>query len=125
MSQQVILNWLDRLSDSVKKRDLDGHMGLVSKKVLVYGVPDQESLGYYDWKRRRRNEFYKNRLASLTYSELTIKTITLQRLGFQITEVMQATTGQKVQIEKEIILEHESDNEWRVVEETITNWHRI
>ncbi len=125
MSQQVILNWLDRLSDSVKKRDLDAHMGLVSKKVLVYGVPDQESLGYYDWKRRRRNEFYKNRLASLTYSELTIKTITLQRLGFQITEVMQATTGQKVQIEKEIILEHESDNEWRVVEETITNWHRI
>ena len=125
MSQQVILNWLDRLSDSVKKRDLDAHMGLVSKKVLVYGVPDQESLGYYDWKRRRRNEFYKNRLASLTYSELTIKTITLQRLGFQITEVMQATTGQKVQIEKEIVLEHESDNEWRVVEETITNWHRI
>ena len=125
MSQQVILNWLDRLSDSVKKRDLDAHMGLVSKKVLVYGVPDQESLGYYDWKRRRRNEFYKNRLASLSYSELTIKTITLQRLGFQITEVMQATTGQKVQIEKEIVLEHESDNEWRVVEETITNWHRI
>jgi len=125
MSQELILNWLNRLSESVNRRDLDAHMGLVSKKVLVYGIPDQESLGYYDWKRRRRNEFYKNRLASLTYNNLNIKTIALRRLGFQITEIMQATTGQRVQIDKEIILEQETDNEWRVVEETIKHWHRL
>ena len=125
MSQELILNWLDRISESVKKRDLDAHMELVSKKVLVYGIPDQESLGYYDWKRRRRNEFNNNRLASLTYNNLTIKTITLRRLGFLVTEIMQATTGQGVQIDKEIILEQESDNEWRVVEETVKHWHRL
>jgi hypothetical protein len=125
MSQELILNWLDRISDSVQKRDLDAHMGLVSKKVLVYGIPDQESLGYYDWKRRRRNEFSTNRLASLTYSNLNIKTISLRRLGFQVTEIMQATTGQSVQIDKEIILEQEKDNEWRVVEENIKHWHRL
>jgi hypothetical protein len=125
MSQELILNWLDRMSESVKKRDLETHMGLVSKKVLVYGIPNQESLGYFDWKQRRRNEFYKNHLASLTYSNLNIKTITLRRLGFQITEVMQATTGLKIHINKEIILEQEADNEWRVVEETIKQWHHI
>ena len=125
MSQELILNWLNRMSESVKKRDLDAHMALVSKKVLVYGIPEQASLGYYDWKRRRRNEFYKNRLASLTYSNLNIKTITMRRLGFQVTETMQATTGQKVLIDKEMILEQEADNEWRVVEETIKHWHRI
>ena len=100
-------------------------MGLVSKKVLIYGIPNQESLGYYDWKNRRRNEFNNNRLASLTYSNLNIKTITLRRLGFEVTETMQATTGQKVQIDKEIILEQEADNEWRVVEETIKHWQRV
>ena len=125
MSQELILNWLNRMTESVKKRDLDAHMALVSKKVLVYGIPEQASLGYYDWKRRRRNEFYKNRLASLTYSDLNIMTITMRRLGFQITETMQATTGQGVLIDKEIILEQEADNEWRVVEETIKHWHRI
>lgn len=125
MSQELILSWLDRISDSVQKRDLDAHMGLVSKKVLVYGIPEQESLGYYDWKRRRRNEFNNNRLASLTYSNLNIKTISLRRLGFQVTEIMQATTGQSVQIDKEIILEQEKDKEWRVVEENIKHWHRL
>jgi len=125
MSQELILNWLNRMSESVKKRDLNTHMGLVSKKVLVYGIPNQESLGYFDWKQRRRNEFYKNHLASLTYSDLNIKTISLRRLGFQITEVMQATTGYKIHIDKDVILEQEADNEWRVVEETIKHWHHI
>lgn len=125
MSQEVILNWLNRMSESVKKRDLDAHMGLVSKKVLVYGIPNQESLGYYDWKRRRRNEFYQNLLANLIYSDLSIKTITLRRLGFEVTETMQAITGQLIHIDKEIILEQEADNEWRVVEETIKHWHHI
>ena len=100
-------------------------MGLVSKKVLVYGIPDQESLGYYDWKKRRRNEFNRNSLASLTYNNLSIKTIGLRRLGFQVTEIMQATNGQRIQIDKEIILEQEKDNQWRVVEETIKHWHRL
>ena len=125
MSQEVILNWLNRMSESVKKRDLDAHMGLVSKKVLVYGLPNQESLGYYDWKRRRRNEFYQNLLANLIYSDLNIKTITLKRLGFEVTETMQAITGQRIHIDKEIIIEQEADNEWRVVEETIKHWHHI
>lgn len=125
MSQEVILNWLNHLSESVKQRDLDAHMGLVSKKVMVYGIPNQDSLGYYDWQRRRRNEFDQNLLASLTYSDLNIKTITLRRLGFEITEIMQANTGQKIHIDKEIILEQESDNQWRVVEENIKHWHHI
>ena len=125
MSQEVILNWLNHMSESVKQRDLDTHMGLVSRKVQVYGIPNQESLGYADWQRRRRNEFEQNRLASLTYSDMKIKTITLRRLGFEITEIMQANPGQKIPIDKEIILEQESDNQWRVVEETIKHLHHI
>ena len=100
-------------------------MGLVSKKVRVYGIPNQESLGYRDWYRRRRNEFNNNRLARLSYNNLNIKTISLRRLGFEVTEIMQATNGQQIQINKEIMLEREEDNQWRVVEETIKQWHHI
>jgi hypothetical protein len=125
MSQELIINWLKRLTESVKNRDLETHMGLVSKKVRVYGIPNQASLGYQDWYRRRRNEFNNNRLASLSYNNLNIKTITLRRLGFQVTEIMQATNGQQIQINKDILLEQEEDNQWRVVEETIQQWHHI
>ena len=125
MSQELIINWLKRLTESVKNRDLETHMGLVSKKVRVYGIPNQASLGYQDWYRRRRNEFNNNRLASLSYNNLNIKTISLRRLGFQVTEIMQATNGQQIQINKDILLEQEEDNQWRVVEETIQQWHHI
>jgi hypothetical protein len=125
MSQELILNWLNRMSESVKNRDLEAHMGLVSQKVKVYGIPNQETLGYQDWYRRRRNEFNNNRLANLSYNNLNIKTISLRRLGFQVTEIMHATNGQQIQINKEILLEQEEDNQWRVVEETIQQWHHI
>lgn len=125
MSQELILNWLKRLSDSVKNQDLDTHMALISKKIKVYGIPNQALLGYQDWYRRRRNEFNHNLLASLSYNNLNIKTISLRRLGFQVTETMQATNGQQIKIDKEILLEQEDDNQWRAVEETIQQWHHI
>ena len=125
MSQELIRNWLKSMSDSVKNRDLESHMELVSKKVQLYGIPNQDVLGYKDWYRRRRNEFNNNRLASLSYNNLNIKTITLRRLGFEVTEIMQASNGQQIQIDKEILLEQEEDKQWRVVEETIQQWHHI
>jgi len=125
MSQELILNWLKRVSETVEKRDLAAHMELVSKNVRVYGIPNQQSLGYQDWYRRRHNEFKNNRLANLSYKNLKIKTISLRRLGFQITEIMQATGGLQIQIDKQILLEQEEDNQWRVVEETIQHWHHI
>jgi hypothetical protein len=125
MSQELILNWLKRVSESVKNRDLDAHMALVSKNVRIYGIPNQEILGYRDWYQRRRNEFKNDRLASLSYKNLSIRTITLRRLGFSITELMQATNGQQIKIDKDIMLEQEEDKQWRVVEETIHQWHHI
>lgn len=122
MSQELIINWLGRLSDSVANRDLNAHMALVSKKVTVYGVPKHHRIDYTGWKRRRRNELTSEKLASLSYSNLTIKTITLKRLGFEIIETMQAASGRRIIIEKDVMLEQEEDNEWRVVEEKIRSW---
>ena len=124
MSQELILNWLEQLSESVKQHDLDAHMALVSKKVRVYGLPSNNIVNYQGWKKRRGNEFERNLLASLSFSNLNIKTITLRRFGFQVTETMLATNGKSLSIDKEIILELEDDEQWRVVEETIKKWQR-
>ena len=124
MSQELILNWLSELSESVKDRDLERHMALVSKKVQVYGLPSEKIVDYRGWLRRRKSEFKRNILSGISYKDLSIKTITLRRLGFQITETMLAHNGQQVIIQKEIMLEMEEDNNWRVVEETITGWSK-
>lgn len=122
MSQELIVNWLHRLSETVKHRDLAGHMALVSSRVQVYGVPGQDVIDYQGWLKRRRNEFSNNLLTGLNHDKLRIKTITLRRLGFSVTETMQAREGSWFKIDKDIILEQEDDGEWRVVEETIRHW---
>ncbi len=122
MSQELILNWLGRLSDSVVRRDLEAHMALVSRKVRVYGIPGQEVVDYDGWRRRRENEFRHDRLASLAYANIRLKTVSLRRLGFEVDEIMTATEGPVLHLRKTILLEEEEDGQWRVVEETVHDW---
>ena len=122
MSQELIVNWLNRLSESVRQRDLEAHMALVSKRVKVYGIPGQPLIDYRGWEQRRRHELQHSKLESLEYRDLKIKVISLRRLGFAVTETMRGSNGRHILIQKDILLEQEADNEWRVVEETIRDW---
>ncbi len=122
MSQELILNWLGRLSESVARRDLEAHMALVSDKVQVYGIPGQPVIDYQGWRRRRDNEFRQNRLAELRHENVRIKTIGLRRLGFEVDEIMTARDGPILHLRKTILLEEEEDGQWRVVEETVHDW---
>lgn len=120
-----IQRWLDDMSISVATRDLGAHMALVSPNVRVYGLPGKnDSIGYADWERRRRHELSSGLLSRLDYESVRIKTIALRRLVFSVTEYMHAQTGAVVEIEKNIVLEHEDDRCWRVVEEVIGQWKK-
>lgn len=122
MPQTIIGNWLEQITRSVEARDLTAHMALISKRVQVYGLPGGQVINYRQWESRRRTEFDQHQLASLDYRLLNIKTITLRRLRFQVEETMQASNGMRVFIKKDIILELEEDQQWRVVEEKIHHW---
>lgn len=122
MSQEIIEQWLENLSDSIKTSDINEHMALVSSKVHVYGLPSGKVVNYQQWKNRRENEFKHQQLKSLAYTLLNIKTITQRRLIFNVEENMQASSGQIFLVNKDIILELEDDNTWRVVEEKIHHW---
>ncbi|MCG6887690.1 MAG: hypothetical protein LJE74_10815 [Proteobacteria bacterium] len=122
MSQELIVNWLNRVSETITQRDLDAHMALVSKQVKVYGIPGQALIDYRGWKKRRQYELEHDKLAGLEYRDLRIKTITLRRLGFEVTESMHGKNGRHIMIHKDVMLEQERDNEWRVVEETVRDW---
>lgn len=125
MAQHIAEDWLNALSDSVKEKDINGHMRLVSKNVHVYGIPGIDILNYQNWLYRRHNEFLNNKLRSLQYKIIRIKNDQLRRLGFEVEEKMMATNGKVYIIKKDILLEREEDDNWRVVEETIRNWQKM
>lgn len=125
MTKNIAEDWLNAISASVKSRDINDHMRLVSKSVRVYGIPSIESLNYQQWLYRRHNEFLHNRLLSLKYKIIRIKNDQQRRLGFEVEEQMMSTSGQVVIISKDILLEREEDDNWRVVEEKIHSWQNM
>lgn len=122
MSENTVRQWLKALAESVAERNLNRHMDLVSQRVYVYGLPGNKSVDYKGWRQRRKNEFSRGLLKSLSHNEIKIKTITLRRIGFQTTETLEAANGTRVIVNKDIMLEQEEDKNWRVVEEKINNW---
>ena len=125
MSELEIRKWLSNITETVKTKDLDNHMALVSENVMVYGMPSGKTLSHADWRKRRESEFKRNLIKAITYDELQIKNIGLRRLIFTIQEVMDGSGGDLAIINKQVVLEQEEDNEWRAVEETIKNWKYV
>jgi hypothetical protein len=122
MSELDIKKWLSNITETIKSKDLKKHMELVSKDVVIYGLPNGKTLNYADWKKRRKNEFKHDLINSIKYDKLSVKNFGLRRLTFKIEEITDGANNALLVVNKEIILEQEDDNQWRVVEETIKNW---
>ena len=122
MSELDIRKWLSNITETVKTKDLQKHMDLISENVMVYGMPSGKTLDYSDWKKRRESEFKRDLIKDLTYDNLQIKNFGLRRLIFTIQEVMNGKNDDMAIINKQVVLEQEQDDQWRVVEETIKNW---
>ena len=122
MSELDIRKWLSNISETVESKDLEKHMELVSENVMVYGMPSGKTLDYSDWRKRRESEFKRNLIKKLSYDNLQIKNFGLRRLIFSIQETMEGSSGDIALIDKQVILEQDESDEWRVVEETIKDW---
>ncbi|MCW8829880.1 MAG: hypothetical protein OQK94_12625 [Gammaproteobacteria bacterium] len=113
-AEKIARQWLDELAFSAATWDLRAHMGLVSHQVEVTGIPNVESIGYTGWKVRRKNEFEKKLLHSLSYRLHDILSKEDGQLRFTVEETMRAFNGKVVIINKEITLQREGDGKWRV-----------
>ena len=120
--EQTMLAWCLGMTESVKKRDLAAHMAHISRRVRVYGIPGKESIGFRAWEARRKYEFDNEDLLTLNYQQNRLISSTQRRLRFNTSETTVAKSGKMLQLNKNIILEIESDGVWRVVEETVTDW---
>ncbi len=122
MSELDIRKWLSNIAETVASKDLDKHMDLISENVMVYGMPSGKTLNYADWRKRRESEFKRNLIKNLAYDNLQIKNFGLRRLIFTIQEIIDGTNKDMAIINKQVVLEQEQDQKWRVVEETIKDW---
>jgi len=121
--QAVIVDWCNRISRSVSRRDLKDHMLQISEKVRVYGVPGYKQLTFLDWEKRRSHEFRHHLIQTLTYKLNRIKSSTPVRILFHAEETMQGASGKVIILDKEITLELNPQLQlWQVVEENIKNW---
>ncbi len=122
IAEHAVSAWCLGMSDSVKHADLDTHMRYVSSRVKVYGIPSKDIIDYRDWKSRRKYEFTNGEVLSLNYQKVRLISSTPRRIRFSVSETTVAKNGKMLVIHKNIILEHEDDGVWRVVEENVTNW---
>jgi len=122
IAEQTIHAWCIDISQSIQQQDIDKHMQLVSQRVQVYGVPSKDTINYRQWKLRRKNEFSKNSLLAINFKEIRLISSTPKRLRFNTQETMLGNDGKMVLLDKNITLELEDDNFWRVIEEMVNKW---
>ena len=95
------------------------HMNLISKEVSVYGVPGFEVIGYDDWARQCEYEFDEGLLQRVSYEGLHLVTVTPANVLFKTTETVEGTDGTVNRHGIEILIRHEADGKWRVLQERI------
>lgn len=119
MSVAIIQQWLDEVSRTAAKRDLAGHLKLLSKRVQLTGVPGFDQIGYDDWARQYRHEFNHGLIDSVVYQRLKLRAATAVRLMFKTCEPVTAIDGSQNRQGIEVLIEKEADGVWRAVLERI------
>lgn len=121
-AEQIMQTWCMAFSESIRQKDLDRHMRLVSRRVQVYGMPTKENINYPQWQLRRENEFKNDEILALNFNDKKLISRTQKRLRFRTSQTMLGKDGKMVILDKNITLEFEDDQVWRVIEEMINSW---
>ncbi len=119
MSQTIAEQWLLDAVTTANNKDLEAHMGLISRRINLQGMPGFESIGYEDWSRQCQHEFENNLLKSVRYDGFKLVADTPTRIMFKTFETVEATDGTINAQGVEMLLEKEEDGKWRLVQERI------
>lgn len=120
--QRIVETWTHQIAETIKQRDIDAHMQLVSSEVQVFGMPSKAVIFYDEWRERRKLELKTGELLSINYTIQKIITSMPRRITFSARENLLNNKRKVIILDKMIVLEKEEDDVWRVIEETIKNW---
>lgn len=114
--------WCDAMGRTIRDKDLEGHMALVSETLRIYGLPSKQVVDYAGYHKRRKHELRNDVLITLNYVNVRVVTSTQRRISFRAKEKLVGRDGTLVLMDKNIILEREDDGVWRMVEDKINHW---
>lgn len=114
------LDWLQTLRETVDQRDARAHLALVSENLRVYPPARQAPpVDYPLWAQRRREDIEQGRLTALAHTPPRFRVMALRRIVMQVEETLYFDNGLEETRAKQLILEKEADEHWRLVEEQI------
>ncbi len=123
MSQQleseIVSDWLALRASTANDKNLSEHLNLISKNVRLLGVPDFDVIDYDNWARQCKADVASNALKDVAYEGADILSAAEKRIIFQTLETVRANDGTTLSNRLEIVIEKESDGQWRVIEERV------
>lgn len=123
MSQEansmIVSQWLASRTITANEKNLSEHLNLISRQVKLLGVPNFDVIDYANWARQCEHEFTTNVLKDVAYEGADILSAAEKHIMFQTLETVRANDGKTLSNRLEIVIEKESDGQWRVIEEKI------
>ena len=118
-AQQIAEQWLTDAAESATQKDLEAHMGMISKHVSVKGVPGFDNINYDIWYEQCKNQFAMSMIKSIAYKGFNFISATESQISFTIYETVVGTDGTLNEQIMEMLLEKEEDGVWRLLTERV------
>ena len=118
-AQQIAEQWLTDAAESAGQKDLQGHMGMISKRVSVQGVPGFDNIDYDIWYKQCRHQFEMSMIKSIAYKGFNFVSATETQIIFTVFETVMGSDGTLNEQIVEKSLEKEADDVWRLVTERV------
>ena len=117
--QQVAEQWLTQAIETAEQKNLEKHMGMISKRVSVQGVPGFDNIGYDTWYMQCRHQFENAMIKSIAYKGFNLISAAEDKIIFTVYETVVGTDGTLNEQIAEKTLEKEDDDVWRLVLERV------
>ena len=118
-AQFIAEQWLTEAAESAGRKDLQGHMGMISKRIKVEGVPGFDKLDFDIWYTQCKQQFEMSMIKSIAYKGFNFISTTESQIAFTIYETVVGTDGTLNEQIMEMLLEKEDDDVWRLVTERV------
>ena len=118
-AQEIAEQWLTDAAESAAQKDLKGHMGMISKRVSVLGVPGFDNIDYDKWYEQCSHQFENSMIKSIAYKGFNLISATETQTLFTVLEIVVGTDGTLNEQLVEMSLEKEDDDVWRLVQERV------
>ena len=92
-AQEIAEQWLTDAAESAGQKDLKAHMGMISKRVSLQGVPGFDDIDYDKWYVQCRHQFEMAMIKSIAYKGFNLVSSTETKIMFTVFEMVVGADG--------------------------------